>query len=342
MVNHKTFNNYSYKTLLTSNETYDNSKQIPSSFDGIVYVPIDTTSGHIFLNHEITNDGSLSKFKYVNGKIVSKDSWVGGFKRLCSNSLTPWGTVLTNEEQTFGNVIEVDVNTKKCSILNFMGKNSHENTIVVLSNESPMGHIFITNEDESTGGGCYKYVPTGYAIGTLYVMKIMNEQIDISDVSWIEVVPDNAQHAGHGKGTKIIKLEDLDYNTVDKCVYMCSTGANTNESIIYKLNLALNRIEKFFKTTMYNGVTLSHFDNVACDEYGNLYVTEDKPYSSLFKITPDKSIELILRAGDNVGELTGVTVYKDKIFTSYQNGRDYDELLEISSGVYKIEYLLVE
>ena len=343
-------------------DNYESGSEIPGDFDGLTFIQTDGDNGFFFLNHEIYPGGSVSRLTYQDGMVVKSELWKGSLARPCSNHKTPWNTILTNEEymssdKGLGYVYELDPydrnNFKK---LEGLGRMWHENTLPVPDSTVPGGYYFLTTDDRSMiqeGGSLYKFVPNqsqDLTNGSLYVYQATNEGTWLDDQvsgEWILIQDPTDIKKYNQEGTPYYKMEDLEYNTQDGCVYICVGGMKDgNLGGIYKFNPEDNSMQRWLKCENTNGKLINP-DNIDIDNQGNLYIGEDKRSSNisiygnnrLVKVNyqnPD-NLEVMLIGADHIGEVTGVLLSPDqtKLWVNWQHGNDSDlgyfnELIEIN------------
>ena len=360
-------NNISFRTIYSDYKDNDiknylSSSTIPGDFDGLTFISTNGNNGYFFLNHERYPGGSVSRLTYQNGKIVKSEIWKGNLARPCSNHKTPWNTILTNEEfmnsnKDLGYVYELDPYDKN----NFkklvgLGRMWHENTLPVPDTSVPGGYYFLTTDDRSTikeGGSLYKFIPDrekDLTSGKLYVYQAKNQGSWLDNKvfgEWILIQDPTDIKKYNNQGTPYYKMEDLEYNVVDGCVYICVGGMKDgNLGGVYKFNPNDNSMERWLKCENTQGKLINP-DNIEIDKQGNLYIGEDKRSSNisiygnnrLVKVKSDNpyNIDIILEGADNIGEVTGVLLSPDqtKLWVNWQHGynsklRYFNELVEIN------------
>jgi len=339
------------------------SEKIKGNFDGLTYIPISNNEGYLFVNHEISYPmGAVSRLIYKNGQIIKGEIWKDNLARPCSSHKTPWNTVLTNEEyissdKTLGFVYELDpFNKNNFKRLSKLGRMWHENTLPVPDSSVPGGYVFLTTDDRSMvsqGGSLYKFVPDkeqDLTQGKLYVY-----QTDVKD-GWLEdrvfgkwhLIEDPIEIKKNNlEGTPYYKMEDLEYNKRDNCVYICVGGMKDgNLGGIYKFNPKDNSMERWLKCENTQGKLINP-DNIEIDNLGNLYIGEDKNVynrskygnNRLVKINylDPNQIEILLIGEDRIGEITGVLLNpeQDKLWVNWQNGYNnnlgyFNEIIEFN------------
>ena len=306
--------------------------------------------------------GSVSRLTYKDGNIISGEIWKDNLARPCSSHKTPWNTILTNEEymssdKTVGFVYELDpfdkANYKR---LTGLGRMWHENTLPVPDSSVPGGYYFLTTDDRSMinqGGSLYKFIPNkpkDLSEGKLYVYQATIKDGWLEDKvygDWFLIEDPINIKENNTEGTPYYKMEDLEYNKKDNCVYICVGGMKDgNLGGIYKFNPNDNSMERWLKCEDTKGKLINP-DNIDIDNQGNIYIGEDKNSynrskygnNKLVKInyqTPN-NIEILLTGNDRIGEVTGILLNpkQDKLWVNWQNGYNnnlgyFNEIIELN------------
>ncbi|WP_426278105.1 alkaline phosphatase PhoX [Chryseobacterium sp. S-02] len=331
---------HNYQLILKEGDNYtEGGGLVGGQNDFTAYVPKNgsATNGYLSVNHE-TNPGGvtmaeinynastklwqLTKSRAVSFSAPSLVQTI----RNCSGGITPWGTVVTAEEQTtssdvngdgmkdYGWLVEIDPATAQVISQNVdgskgklwqMGIMNHEN--VVINNAGTTAYY---GEDGGTHM-VYKYVmdtPNNLSSGNLYVLKLdqglSNGDPVATTATWIQIPNKTkadqnnttalAQSLG---GTSFNGIEDVDISPIDGKIYFTAKGLNK----VYRLQdngTTASQVETFVGglTTNYSFTTAQGTkteawgdgnDNLTFDELGNLWVLQDGGKNYIWVIAPD-------------------------------------------------------
>ncbi|MBW7674406.1 alkaline phosphatase PhoX [Chryseobacterium chendengshani] len=308
-----------------------------NDFTGYVPKSASSTNGYLSVNHE-TNPGgvTMAEINYnattklwaltkSRGVSFSATSLVQTIRN-CSGGVTPWGTIVTAEEQValgdsnadgfkdYGWLVEIDPATAQVLSHNpggtkdklwQMGIMNHENVVV-----NNAGTIAYYGEDGGTNL-VYKYVmdtPNNLTSGNLYVLHLdqplSNGNPTGTTGTWVQV-PNKLQADQNNTqalalslgGTAFNGVEDVEISPLDGKVYFTAKGLNK----IYRLQdngTTASQVEVFAGglTTQYSFNTAQGTktetwgdgnDNLTFDELGNLWVLQDGGKNYIWVIAPD-------------------------------------------------------
>lgn len=331
---------HKYQLILKEGDSYTQGGGFvggQNDFTGYVPITGSSTNGYLSVNHE-TNPGgvTMAEINYNNttklwqltkSRAVSfSDPSLVQTIRNCSGGVTPWGTIVTAEEQTtsndvngdgykdYGWLVEINPATAQVSSLNTngtkgklwqMGIMNHEN--VVINNAGTTAYY---GEDGGTHM-VYKYVmdtPNNLSSGNLYVLKLDQGLSGGNPVAttatWVQVPNKTkadqnnttalAQSLG---GTSFNGIEDVEISPLDGKIYFTAKGLNK----VYRLKddgATASQVETFVGglTTNYSFNTAQGMkteawgdgnDNLTFDELGNLWVLQDGGKNYIWVVAPD-------------------------------------------------------
>lgn len=253
--------NSTVKSLITFNDILPNGYIFPRLPDGLASIHNRDGFIDIFVNHELALDkvneyAKVSKLTVdENGRIISGElieDGSGKYERFCSATIFMENgfknpLFVTNEEIEEGIVVAYDTVTKNKTEMPWLGKFSHENTILV-PNKNNKTIVLTTEDGDPNHSQLYMFIsdnPTNFlnGIGKLYVLIGENNITSFQDlqkgiiynghfqpVTWnwmTQNSTDLEKEVQNLNALDFMRLEDTDYNKVDNSViYITDTGSD--------------------------------------------------------------------------------------------------------------------
>ncbi len=274
---------HGFQFVVSSGDPYIGAAgNVSTNFDFTGYVPLSNNSrqGYLSINYE-TNPGGVgvSNIRFDNADGLWKvDSIkpvnfasVSGTASNCSGTVTPWGTVITCEEQMTTNDVNADgyfdigwnveINPATKTVVRnqklwAMGRMSHENVVVASDRKT-------VYQGEDDGFGCvYKFVADvaeNLSSGKLYVLKLTSVTADTnirvyrnfnaegepvgSTATWVEVPNTTIAERNNVKakaielgGTLFNGIEDVEISPLDGKIYFAVKANPFNRVYRFKDN----------------------------------------------------------------------------------------------------------
>jgi len=225
---------------------------------------------------------------------------------------TPWGTILAAEEtdpsgakdptlpnSVGGHVYEINPTTGEATVRGAIGARSHEGLRF-----DKQGNLY--GISEAGPGFIYKFVPDrprDLSSGQLYAMKLIDDQGDRTGVGeWVALDRDavviNSQAEAQAKGaTGYARPEDIEIGTStgndlrgNSVLYVAVTGEDRVLAIdLTPQNQPQGRVvvSDYVREGVNAPADFDFPDNLALDQHGNLYITEDPGGSAPAKTLGD-------------------------------------------------------
>ncbi|HEY9229557.1 MAG TPA: alkaline phosphatase PhoX [Gemmatimonadaceae bacterium] len=254
---------------------------------------------YLYRTHEMGSNAGVSVTDLETGEsriLAQRADW----ERFDGIAWTPWGMIIASEESdpsaakdptlptaVGGHVYEINPTTGAAQVRPAVGARSHEGLRF-----DKQGNLY--GISESSPGYIFKFVPdrrNDLSAGQLYALKIVQDQGDRTGYGvWVALdrnaVVLNSQAEATAKGaTGYVRPEDLEIGTSsgdDKAGNDILFAAITGEDRVLAIDLDPKGGEKgqvYVSDYVRDGVNApADFDapdNLALDQRGNLYITED-------------------------------------------------------------------
>lgn len=359
------FSTHAFQFLRGTGDPYTiGTGNTPGSFDFTGYVPAngtDSRKGHLSINHELGGlNGGVSildlSFSDATGlwKVDSSGAVdfnvVAKTQQNCSGTVTPWGTVITCEEDApnsgdangdgyidIGWNVEIDPLTRKVkdygngpAKLWAMGRMEHENVVVANDRKT------VYQGEDNGSGAVYKFiadVPENLSSGKLYVLKL-NQPLAGGEPTgttgtWVLVPNTTVQERNAVKqfadanGTTFNGIEDVEINPLTGDIYFAVKGLGRTYSFKDE-GTTVSAFKTFvggksYRVTIGNDVVTEDWgagnDNLTFDDRGNLWVLQDGGNNYVWIVRPDHTqanpkVEIFMQTPIG-SEPTGMTFSPD-------------------------------
>ena len=272
--------------------------------------------------------GGASAIRFSkDGSIADAYRILSGTRVNCAGGATPWGTWLSCEEHTRGQVWECDPRGRDEAVARpAMGVFEHEAVAV-----DPRGRCVYLTEDNAAGG-FYRFTPDNYpdlSSGKLAVARVGDDR----RVEWVRVpdpsaavTPTREQVEGM---TRFDRGEGIWFDS--GTVYLCTT----NDSKIHTYDTESRRMRVLYSAAKFEHPPLTNVDNITVSRSGDLFVCEDTTNSQdegldIGLITPSRKVARFLKLtgsqhtgeGEARSEVTGVVFDPsgDRMYFASQRG----------------------
>jgi hypothetical protein len=278
--------------------------------------------GYVYVsNAESLFAGGVSALRFgKDGTLLDAYKILEGTEVNCAGGPTPWGTWLSCEEKTAGQVWECDPFGGVEAVAHpALGLFAHEAVTV----DPVRNQLYLTEDEED--GRFYRFTPDALidgrpdlAAGKLEVMRVVAGEE--GPVEWLEL-PDPSAAIGFTR-----------HQVADSTPFDGGEGVWFHEGIVYFTTKGDHRvwaydIELDDLVIVYDRDTapdpiLAGVDNITVTAAGDVLVCEDSADMQIVALTPNGLVPLVQIIGQDESEMTGVALdpYRQRLYFSSQRG----------------------
>lgn len=282
-----------------------------------------------------TVGGGASAVRFAsNGDIVDAYRILGGTNINCAGGATPWGTWLSCEELSRGEVWECDpLGQSNAVVRPAMGVFQHEAVAIDEANQ----HAYMT--EDVPDGGFYRFVydtPGDLSAGELQIAEVVGSGPE-GMVEWRTVSDPSAAET------------DTRLQVPTSTPFKGGEGIWYHQGIVYFSTKGDNRIWAYdtdtaMLTILYDAATsstpiLTGVDNITVSPAGDVLVAEDGGNMEIVAITPAGTLlPLVQVTGHDGSEITGPAFDPSlqRLYFSSQRGTNGGDPLGMSGVTYEV------
>lgn len=260
------------------------SHEVPSIFPLLTPPPDEDYDAHAGGAVSTLHLRDVGGLLVVDGGIYN----AGGMLMNCSGSGTPWGTVLTGEEDTtdgggifeadHGFVWEVDPSAQGKVRLDALGRFDHETAVV----DGQTGIVYLT--EDSSPGLLYRFLPDARRrLAEGGVLQAFARDDASGTGSWVTIDDPLGQSGqspaqqGLAKGALAFsRLEGGRFDPLDRrWFYFTETENPTDCGRVWRLNVRSGVLDLWASPGSPGGADMCMPDNLEFDAAGNIFLAED-------------------------------------------------------------------